>query len=679
MARERHSRSVMTVLALAAVAIFFGCERREGLEGKNGSAEAWSQEGLVVKRWGMFAQDVAVYGNYAYVASGDLEVVDIANPSRPSHLATLLAGGQVNRVAVAYPYLYLGSGSDGIRVVYVGNPRMPRLIGKIVVPAFIHHLLVDKDWLYVAGGSSGVLAYNIRYREAPVLKQTLAVPGEVLHIAKKGESFYLAAGSAGLKAMIRHPDGSLVLDPITDLPDSCVVGVGPIKESLLALYATYPGLYEFSGVPPEKTRYGLYYKETCRTYVRRSRALPTPLVGADFVIQPLVRGALRILKPPVSSDPARRFEMGECRYLGAALVRRDLVAVACGAGGLHLSSVTASGELETVGKVGGGVNYRQIVARGAVAASLVFHYAPESLPYLSPLCYEGARWIDAGLAGFDEFEKREGEILLFRDNEEPKKWSTTATDIDWLGENLGTFNGSEFRVYKQNGMFIRSHSLAEEVSELNAGEVMVGNYLLLWGERKIEAFFVLPKEVAHYKTLNLENDRGVSPLSRGNDIAFFQLWSTNRRVAFGPFGKGGEYDFVVVEDPNFTAPTGVDRWRNYLLIASGRGIFNLSGVPNRVYIYKMEGFPKKAPVATFSLEDEPLKLIIRGNYLFLGFPRRGLWVGHISRSPGHPFVVPVSGISATGCLKDFDVTNEYVFMAEGSNSLTRIPRPKWMR
>jgi hypothetical protein len=670
----------MTVLALAAVAIFFGCERREGLEGKNGSAEAWSQEGLVVKRWGMFAQDVAVYGNYAYVASGDLEVVDIANPSRPSQLATLLAGGQVNRVAIAYPYLYLGSGSDGIRVVYVGNPRRPRLIGKIVVPAFIHHLLVDKDWLYVAGGSSGVLAYNIRYREAPVLKQMLAVPGEVLHIAKRGESFYLAAGSGGLKAMVRHPDGSLVLDPITNIPDLCVHGVVPMKEHLLVAHSEYNGFFQISEVPLRETSSHLWDSESCRRRIKESRYLPIPLVGADPVVQPRRYGELRISKPPVSSEPARGFEGGKCRYLGATLVRRDLVAVACGAGGLHLASVTASGELQTVGKVGGGVAYGNIVARGAVAASLAFHYASESLPYLSQLCYKGARWSGAGLAGFDEFEKREGEILLFRDNEEPKKWSTTATDIDWLGENLETFNGSDYRVYTQSGRLIRSHSLAEEVSGLNVGEVMVGNYLLLWGERKIEAFFVSPNEVAHYKTLNLKNDRGVSLLSRGNDIAFFQLWSTNRRVAFGPFGKGGEYDFVVVEDPNFTAPTGVDRWRNYLLIASGRGIFNLSGVPNRVYIYEMEGFPKKAPVATYSLEDEPLKLIIRGDYLFLGFPRRGLWVGHISRSPaGHPFVVPVGGISATGCLKDFDVTNEYVFMAEGSNSLTRIPRPKWMR
>ncbi len=56
------------------------------------------------------AQDVAIAGNYAYLATAkDLRVVDIANPGDPWELARLTLPDYALGIAVQWPYAYVAA------------------------------------------------------------------------------------------------------------------------------------------------------------------------------------------------------------------------------------------------------------------------------------------------------------------------------------------------------------------------------------------------------------------------------------------------------------------------------------------------------------------------------------------------------------------------------------------
>jgi hypothetical protein len=68
---------------------------------------------------------IDVNGNYAYLAAGGMQVVDISTPSAPAIVATLPISGGANAMRVHGNYAYVGTGAGGVRLVDITNPRQP--------------------------------------------------------------------------------------------------------------------------------------------------------------------------------------------------------------------------------------------------------------------------------------------------------------------------------------------------------------------------------------------------------------------------------------------------------------------------------------------------------------------------------------------------------------------------
>ncbi|HQM14155.1 MAG: LVIVD repeat protein [Chloroflexi bacterium ADurb.Bin360] len=84
------------------------------------------------------AEDVAVAGNYAYVASNKdgnfLKVVDVSNPAQPQQVASSdHLGGWINAVEVSGNYVFLNT-HERVRIIDISNPLEPNPVGFYDVP-----------------------------------------------------------------------------------------------------------------------------------------------------------------------------------------------------------------------------------------------------------------------------------------------------------------------------------------------------------------------------------------------------------------------------------------------------------------------------------------------------------------------------------------------------------------
>jgi hypothetical protein len=151
--------------------------------------------------------DVAVAGNYAYLASGysGLRVIDISDPSNPVIVGNCDTPGYVSRVVVAGNYAYIADGwGGGLRVVDVSTPGAPFLVGYFATPAdSIRGVAVDGDYAYVTSANSGGLlqVIDVSSPSLPGFEGSCTIPGAARDIAVEGEYAYVADGSTGIQVI----------------------------------------------------------------------------------------------------------------------------------------------------------------------------------------------------------------------------------------------------------------------------------------------------------------------------------------------------------------------------------------------------------------------------------------------------------------------------------------------
>jgi hypothetical protein len=125
-----------------------------------------------------FANEVAVNGNYAYVAAGSagLQVVDVTNRSNPVIVASLSLTGNTNSVRAVGNLLFVAGGSAGLQVIDVTNPLTPVLRGSLNTNGNALDVNIQGNTAYVANGSNLFLA-NITDPSLPTALSTLPLTG----------------------------------------------------------------------------------------------------------------------------------------------------------------------------------------------------------------------------------------------------------------------------------------------------------------------------------------------------------------------------------------------------------------------------------------------------------------------------------------------------------------------
>ncbi|MCX6924206.1 MAG: IPT/TIG domain-containing protein, partial [Verrucomicrobia bacterium] len=232
---------------------------------------------------------VAVQGNYAYVGEGSsLLLVNVSSPSSPSLVSRLAMPANVLDIALNGQYAYVADGDAGLQVVDISNPATPLLKGFYQTPGWASGIAIQGGKAYVADGAglevidlrepkypsllastnynggaddvviqtngSGVFAYlssgeyisviDVSQASAPVLRGHVHIGGTASYsIAVSGKYVFAASAGDGLHMVdVSNADAPLDLGsvPAAELPDA----VATVNGLLHAV--NYSGYYVFS-------------------------------------------------------------------------------------------------------------------------------------------------------------------------------------------------------------------------------------------------------------------------------------------------------------------------------------------------------------------------------------------------------------------------------------------------
>ena len=154
--------------------------------------------------------DVALSGNYAYLADGDagLRVIDVSNAAYPKKVADYSTTSSAWAVAVSGPYAYLNEESDelglyGLEVVDISNPAEPKHVGRYDSGDPFMKVALSGNYAYLAG-ANGFQVVDISQPTDPrwvggyagaknffgyLLEECVAVAGDYAYVASYTNGF----------------------------------------------------------------------------------------------------------------------------------------------------------------------------------------------------------------------------------------------------------------------------------------------------------------------------------------------------------------------------------------------------------------------------------------------------------------------------------------------------------
>jgi hypothetical protein len=97
---------------------------------------------------------VALYGNFACVAAGALQVLDISNPAQPRRVGFYPGANQANGIAVVGHYAYVTDQQTGLLVIDLSDPANPKRVGSLQTDDWTYGLAVSGNFAYVTAGQS---------------------------------------------------------------------------------------------------------------------------------------------------------------------------------------------------------------------------------------------------------------------------------------------------------------------------------------------------------------------------------------------------------------------------------------------------------------------------------------------------------------------------------------------
>lgn len=126
-----------------------------------------------------FANNVAVSGNFAYVAAGSagLQVVDVSDRSHPQIVSSRSLPGNANDVVVAGNHAYVAAGSAGLQIVNISDPLSPTIAGSLNTGGEAWDVVVKGTQAYVAKGANGLAIIDVSAPSNPSLLGSLSLPG----------------------------------------------------------------------------------------------------------------------------------------------------------------------------------------------------------------------------------------------------------------------------------------------------------------------------------------------------------------------------------------------------------------------------------------------------------------------------------------------------------------------
>lgn len=134
--------------------------------------------------------DVAVNGNYMYLLQDqDLVVVDIEDPSDPAEVGRIRTPSTAYDIAVTGNYAYVAEGESGLMIIDIGNPAAPAIKGSYAASEQARYVYVSGKYAYIA--DDGLVVLDISDPAAPVLAGRYEIQGDTNDVTVSGKYAYL--------------------------------------------------------------------------------------------------------------------------------------------------------------------------------------------------------------------------------------------------------------------------------------------------------------------------------------------------------------------------------------------------------------------------------------------------------------------------------------------------------
>jgi len=169
---------------------------------------------------------VTVNGNYAYTRDhwGNMSIIDISDPSIPSRISTFSTDGVTRQITVKNDVAYIASWSGGIYIVDVSTPSHPTLIGRFDLEPDAFGIDIQNEYAFVGASHDGFIVLDVSNPAEPDSVATINTEGSADLVFVRGDYAYVSCSSRGLYIIDitdpRDPQiaGRLdVEDPVHDL------------------------------------------------------------------------------------------------------------------------------------------------------------------------------------------------------------------------------------------------------------------------------------------------------------------------------------------------------------------------------------------------------------------------------------------------------------------------------
>lgn len=149
------------------------------------------------------AQSIALSGNYAFVAAGSLQVLDIADPTSPRRVGWY-NGTSGGKLAVSGQFAYILD-KDALQVVDVSDPARPRRVGGLAIGGGVLGLAVWSHYACMAQQTAqGLTALQIIDVSNPANPRRVGrfdSTGEAVAVAGLNQYAFVADGPSGLQVI----------------------------------------------------------------------------------------------------------------------------------------------------------------------------------------------------------------------------------------------------------------------------------------------------------------------------------------------------------------------------------------------------------------------------------------------------------------------------------------------
>jgi hypothetical protein len=122
-----------------------------------------------------YIQDVAVSGNYAYLAENTgLGIVNIAAPATPTRVGSYSVLTDGRGVVISEPYAYVADWSAGLCIVDVSDILSPKSTGCLYIPGTPKDIALTNGYAYLASGGGGLQIVDVNDPLNPSIAASLA-------------------------------------------------------------------------------------------------------------------------------------------------------------------------------------------------------------------------------------------------------------------------------------------------------------------------------------------------------------------------------------------------------------------------------------------------------------------------------------------------------------------------